>query len=260
MHVSFWPQFPSNCLFGWSLANIQPKLQQHMQSSHSSFALRRGLKATYWPLAFTKMQSLQLFVLSTLITNFAVLWMQLFLHSKSIIKANDWPSIIWGHDAIKFILRSRPCSCIIRRRVLDILVQVWKLVLDGSFLMRLAIILQYDDQSSLPTGVLPCRTLLDQEPVPHNGKWHAAKSLHLHSADEICPVAYIFPSGSKKVFLREIFDIPRSQFHFNSEKGDQTLQGKPWQDWSFKICRNWTEAPPWRDPILGHQTAWECSQ
>ncbi len=89
MHVSFWPQFPSNCLFGWSLANIQPKLQQHMQSSHSSFALRRGLKATYWPLAFTKMQSLQLFVLSTLITNFAVLWMQLFLHWKSIRPMTD---------------------------------------------------------------------------------------------------------------------------------------------------------------------------
>lgn len=69
--------------------------------------------------------------------------------------------------------------------------------------MLLAIILQYDDQSSLPTGVLPCRTLLDQEPVPHNGKWHAAKSLHPHSADEICPIAYIFPSGSKKSVVEE---------------------------------------------------------
>lgn len=41
--------------------------------------------------------------------------------SLQIYKPNGWPSIIWGHDAIKFILHWRPCSCIIRRRVLDML-------------------------------------------------------------------------------------------------------------------------------------------
>lgn len=57
--------------------------------------------------------------------------------SLQIYKPNDWPSIIWGHDAIKFILHSRPCSCIIRRRVLDMLFKfiqkILKLVLDASW-------------------------------------------------------------------------------------------------------------------------------